>query len=155
MSREGKWQAVSLWVGVVIAVLLIVNLVWAFGQQSGQPTKFSTSTFGDSNQKLEFQRNFYCWPSSDEKERVKQVTIDYGNRRVLHAEAFLSGFNVWDRFASLTTVDQVRADATIVSITNNRVVLELVYAFSSSLEKPRFSTEACIGWTVLAITVPQ
>lgn len=153
--REGKLQTVGLWVGVVVAVLLIVNLIWVFGQQSGDAKRFASETFGNSNQKLNFTRDFYCWPSSDEKERFHRITIGYGDRKVLHAEAFLSGFNVWDRFASLTTVDQVRAEANIVSITGNQVVVELVYAFSSSLEKPRFSTEACIGWTVLAITVPQ
>ncbi|MBI3962775.1 MAG: hypothetical protein HY335_08490 [Deinococcus sp.] len=134
-----------------------MNLVfWGLAQSTGELRLFATSAFGDSGQRLEFRRNFYCWPSGTgtEAERVQRITIGYGSRRVLQAEAFLSGFNVWDRFASLTTVNQVRADTTIVSITDNQVVLELSLAFSSSLEPPRFSTEGCIGWTVLAITVP-
>lgn len=156
MLRGKRCKRAGLWLGVAVGILLTLNLVfWVLGQQTGGLRSFATAAFGDSGQRLEFRRNFYCWPSSDAEERVHRITIGFGNRKVLHAEAFLSGFNVWDRFASLTTVNRVRADASIVEIAGNKVVLELTYAFSSSSEKPRFSTEACIGWTVLAITVPE
>lgn len=154
MIRQHQWQTVSFWLAV--GLLFSISLFfWGVGQQTSGVRTFTTASLGDSQQKLEFHRDFYCFPASDEKERTRRITVGFGNRKVLHAEAFLSGFNVWYRFGSLTTVDQVRADANIVSVTGNQVVLELTLAFSSSLEKPRFSTEGCIGWTVLAITVPQ
>lgn len=158
MFQKGKWKTTGLWIGVAVGVLLILNLVfWVLGQQTGQPRGFTTAAFDGSGQSLQFRRNYYCWPETlGAKDGVHEINVGFGDRRVLHAEAFLSGFNVWSSPHPLPNLDRVRAEAEILSIEDNKARLRLTYAFSfQPTETPDFVTAACIDWTVLAITVPR
>lgn len=152
MEKEARQNRASIWIGCAVLFLVSLGVVfWVFGSQSPEPKRYIAENFTAPGQQLQIYRDFYCFPADTGAERTKALSIGFG-RKVIHAEVFLSGFNLSTSGGPLNNVGRVRADANIMSIHGNYVTLELIYALAND---GAAQTEACIGYTILAITTTE
>jgi hypothetical protein len=126
---------------------------------------------GASGEKLEFLRDYACFNEGRAGERTVYKTVEF-SQEVVSAEVFLSGFNMWyTREGHDHEVMQLRVDAFIDSIgcgnpefktpeqikqLNRSVVVKLMYVMTDedTSDSDDFN-DACIGFTVAALTKPQ
>jgi hypothetical protein len=128
--------------------------------------KWSTIPLGASGEKLEFLRDYACFGEDRAGERTTFKVIEF-SQEVVFAEIFLSGFNMWyTREGHDHEVMQLRVDAWIEQIghkagsedfmSDRNVKIKLMYVMTDedTSDSDDFN-EACIGFTVVALTKPQ
>lgn len=127
---------------------------------------WTSPAFGQAGECLEFIRgavNFGERKAGDETPYPGPPgAVVKFSRPVLHAEVFLSGFNLWQTRGGDSEVAQIRVDAHVESIGygdpdspdyGKKVALDLVYSLRD--EDPTGSedyNDAWIGFTVLGVT---
>jgi hypothetical protein len=132
--------------------------------------KWSTLPLGASGEKLEFIRDYDCFNEGRAGERVVYKEVEF-SQKVEFAEVFLSGFNMWYTKGGDCEVMQIRVDAWVEAIgaqapdyfsvearkkAERTVKVKLMYALTDEdTTGPEDFNDACIGFTVVALTKPQ
>lgn len=132
---------------------------------------WSTMPLGANGQKLEFNRDYVCFSEDRAGERVTYKEVMFSQKPVT-AEVILSGFNMWYTRGGDCEVTQIRVDAWIDCIgtegwnpefktkeeiekKERTVSIKFMYTLKDEDPTgPEDFNDACIGFTVIALTQP-
>lgn len=131
---------------------------------------WSSVPLDPAGHKLEFIRTYKCFTEGRAGERVVYKDIEF-SQKVEFAEVILSGFNMWYTRGGDCEVQQIRIDAWIESIgaqapdyfteearlrAERTVKVKLMYTLiDEDPTGPEDFNDACIGFTVIALTRPH